>query len=86
MDKIIKECINDFIKKELVMEYNIKNNEVIYNDTYALLSLLEKYKKELIEDIDIRHKNGEMVSRNEAIIKKTEIDINNLISDIKHFI
>ena len=86
MNKIIKECINDFLKKELVMEYNIKNNEVIYNDTYALLSLLEKYKNELIEDIDIRHKNGEMVSRNEAIIKKTEIDINNLISDIKHFI
>ena len=86
MDKIIKECINDFLKKELVMEYKAKTNEVIYNDIHNLLSLLMKFKQELIDDIDTRHNNGEMVSRNEAIIKKTEIDINNLISDIKHFI
>lgn len=25
MNKIIKECINDFLKKELVMEYNVNN-------------------------------------------------------------
>ena len=86
MDKIIKECINDFLKKELVMEYNVKGNEVICNDLHTLLSLLEKFKKELIYDIDVRHRNGEMVSRNEAIIKKTEIDINNLINDLNHFI
>jgi hypothetical protein len=86
MNKIIKECINDFLKKELVMEYNVKNNEVIANDIHNLLSLLIKFKEELLADIDARHKNGEMVSRNEAIIKKTEIDINNLISDINHFI
>ena len=86
MNKIIKECINDFLKKELVMEYNVKNNEVIANDIHNLLSLLVKFKEELLADIDARHKNGEMVSRNEAIIKKTEIDINNLISDINHFI
>lgn len=86
MNKIIKECINDFLKKELVMEYNVKNNEVIANDIHNLLSLLIKFKEELLADVDARHKNGEMVSRNEAIIKKTEIDINNLISDINHFI
>ena len=59
-----------------------------YMNCKYLIYKLDKncYKNELIEDIDIRHKNGEMVSRNEAIIKKTEIDINNLISDIKHFI
>jgi hypothetical protein len=86
MNKIIKECINDFLKKELVMEYNVNNNEVIANDIHNLLSLLIKFKEELLADIDARRKNGEMVSRNEAIIKKTEIDINNLISDINHFI
>lgn len=86
MNKIIKECINDFLKKELVMEYNVNNNEVIANDMHNLLSLLIKFKEELLADVDARHKNGEMVSRNEAIIKKTEIDINNLISDINHFI
>ena len=86
MNKIIKECINDFLKKELVMEYNVNNNEVIANDIHNLHSLLIKFKEELLDDIDARSKNGEMVSRNEAIIKKTEIDINNLISDINHFI
>ena len=68
------------------MEYNVNNNEVIANDMHNLLSLLIKFKEELLADIDTRRKNGEMVSRNEAIIKKTEIDINNLISDINHFI
>jgi hypothetical protein len=86
MNKIIKECINDFLKKELVMEYNVNNNEVIANDIHNLLSLLIKFKEEVLADIDARRKNGEMVSRNEAIIKKTEMDINNLISDINHFI
>ena len=38
MNKIIKECINDFLKKELVMEYKAKTNEVIYNDINNLLS------------------------------------------------
>ena len=66
--------------------YNVNNNEVIANDIHNLHSLLIKFKEELLADIDARHKNGEMVSRNEAIIKKTEIDINNLISDINHFI
>lgn len=86
MNKIIKECINDFLKKELVMEYKAKTNEVIYNDIHNLLSLLMKFKQELIDDIDNRHKNGEMVSRNEAIIKKIEIDINNLINDLNYLI
>lgn len=86
MDKIIKECINDYIKNKLIMEYNIGNNEIISNDIHNLLNLLEKFKEELIDDINIRHNNGEMVSRNEAIIKKTEIDINNLINDLKHLI
>lgn len=86
MNKIIKECINDFLKKELVMEYKAKTNEVIYNDIHNLLSLLMKFKQELIDDIDTRHKNGEMVSRNEAIIKKIEIDINNLINDLNYLI
>jgi hypothetical protein len=86
MNKIIKECINDFLKKELVMEYNISDNEVIYHDITILQSLLEKFKEEFLTDIDIRHKNGEMVSRNEAIIKKTETDINNLMYDIDYFI
>lgn len=86
MNKIIKECINDFLKKELVMEYKAKTNEVIYNDIHNLLSLLMKFKQELIDDIDARHKNGEMVSRNEAIIKKIEIDINNLINDLNYLI
>lgn len=86
MNKIIKECINDFLKKELVMEYKAKSNEVIYNDIHNLLSLLMKFKQELIDDIDTRHNNGEMVSRNEAIIKKIEIDINNLINDLNYLI
>jgi hypothetical protein len=86
MNKIIKECINDFLKKELVMEYKAKTNEVIYNDIHNLLSLLMKFKQELIDDIDTRHNNGEMVSRNEAIIKKIEIDINNLINDLNYLI
>lgn len=86
MNKIIKECINDFLKKELVMEYKAKTNEVIYNDINNLLSLLMKFKQELIDDIDTRHNNGEMVSRNEAIIKKIEIDINNLINDLNYLI
>ena len=86
MNKIIKECINDFLKKELVMEYKAKTNEVIYNDIHNLLSLLMKFKEELLADIDARHKNGEMVSRNEAIIKKIEIDINNLINDLNYLI
>lgn len=86
MDKIIKECINDYIKNKLIMEYNTGNNEIISNDIHNLLNLLEKFKEELIDDINIRHNNGEMVSRNEAIIKKTEIDINNLINDLKHLI
>jgi len=86
MDKIIKECINDYIKNKLIMEYNTGNNEIISNDIHNLLNLLVKFKEELIEDINIRHNNGEMVSRNEAIIKKTEIDINNLINDFKHLI
>ena len=86
MDKIIKECINDYIKNKLIMEYNTGNNEIISNDIHNLLNLLEKFKEELIEDINVRHNNGEMVSRNEAIIKKTEIDINNLINDLKHLI
>ena len=86
MNKIIKECINDFLKKELVMEYNVNNNEVIANDIHNLLSLLMKFKQELIDDIDTRHNNGEMVSRNEAIIKKIEIDINNLINDLNYLI
>ena len=86
MNKIIKECINDFLKKELVLEYKAKTNEVIYNDINNLLSLLMKFKQELIDDIDTRHNNGEMVSRNEAIIKKIEIDINNLINDLNYLI
>lgn len=86
MNKIIKKCINDFLKKELVMEYKAKTNEVIYNDINNLLSLLMKFKQELIDDIDTRHNNGEMVSRNEAIIKKIEIDINNLINDLNYLI
>lgn len=86
MNKIIKECIDDFLKKELIMEYNTNNNEVINNDIHNLLSLLVKFKNELIEDIILRHNNGEMVSRNEAIIKKTETDINNLINDLNHLI
>lgn len=86
MDKIIKECINDYIKNKLIMEYNTGNNEIISNDIHNLLNLLVKFKEELIEDINVRHNNGEMVSRNEAIIKKTEIDINNLINDLKHLI
>lgn len=86
MDKIIKECINDYIKNKLIMEYNTGNNEIISNDIHNLLNLLVKFKEELIEDINVRHNNGEMVSKNEAIIKKTEIDINNLINDLKHLI
>lgn len=86
MNKIIKECIDDFLKKEFIMEYNANNNEVIANDIHNLLSLLIKFKTELIEDIKVRHNNGEMVSRNESIIVKTESDINNLINDLKHLI
>ena len=86
MNKIIKECIDNFLKKEFIMEYNTNNNEVINNDIHNLLSLLVKFKNELIEDITLRHNNGEMVSRNEAIIKKTETDINNLINDLNHLI
>lgn len=86
MDKIIKECINDFLKKEFIMEYNAKNNNVIVNDINQLLSLLFKFKDELFNDIEVRHNNGEMVSKNEAIIKKTENDINNLIYDLKRLI
>lgn len=86
MNKIINECIDDFLKKEIIMEYNANNNEVINNDIHSLLSLLIKFKTELIDDINTRHNNGEMVSRNEAIIKKTEMDINNLVNDLKHLI
>lgn len=86
MNKIIKECIDDFLKKELIMEYNVNGDEVINQDIHSLLSLLTKFKRELFDDINIRHSRGENVSRNEAIIKKTETDINNLISDLKHFI
>lgn len=86
MNDIIKECINDFIKKEVIMEYNASNNEVIYSDINNILSLLVKFKNELFEDIKIRHDNGEMVSKNEAIIVKTEHDINELINDLKHLI
>lgn len=86
MNKIIKECIDNFLKKEIIMEYNTNNNEIINNDIHSLLSLLIKFKTELIDDINTRHNNGEMVSRNEAIIKKTEMDINNLVNDLKHLI
>lgn len=86
MNKIIKECINDFLKKEFIMEYNAKNNDVIVNDINQLLSLLYKFKNELFNDIELRHNKGERVSKNEAIIKKTEMDVNNLIYDLKRLI
>ena len=86
MDKIIKECINDYLKNKLIMEYSAKGNKVIYNDIMMLSSLLEKVKSEILTDIDVRHNKGEMVSRNEAIVKKTVNDIDNLIGDLKFFV
>ena len=86
MDKIIKECINDFLKNELIMEYSAKGNDEIFSDITMLFSLLKKVKEEILMDIDIRHGRGEMVSKNEAIVKKTMTDIDNLNNDLKYFI
>lgn len=86
MDNIINECIEKFIKKEVIMEYNANNNPLVLNDIHNLLSLLSKFRGELIDDIETRHNNGENVSKNEYIIKRTLIDINELINDLKHLI
>lgn len=84
MNDIIKETIDEFLKNEVVMEYHYNNNQIIGNDIHNLLSLLLKFKNELIEDVMTKQNNGEKVSKNEFIIKKTENDINELIKDLKH--
>lgn len=86
MDNIINECIEKFIKKEVIMEYNANNSPLIMNNIHNLLSLLSNFRTELINDIDSRHNKGENVSKNEYIIKRTLIDINELINDLKHLI
>lgn len=86
MNDTIRKCVNEFINKKIIMEYNASNNKIITNDIYGLLRLLSKFEKELIDDINIRQHKGEQVSKNESIIKKTVTDINALIYDLKHLI
>lgn len=86
MNGIIKECIDKFINEEIMTEYNTNNNKEITDDIHNLMGLLIKFREELFKDIDERHARGEMVSKNEAIIKKVDYDIHELYSDLQRLV
>lgn len=85
LENIIKEEIDRYLKNNtFLMEYNATNNAEIINDINSITSMLLKFNDEFIKDIKQRHAKGENVSLNEAIVKKTEHDINEILIDFKH--
>lgn len=76
--KNIKRILKEEMRK-VILEYQSRH----YFDEFSkLVSMLQDNYNRMLEEIQIKHDNGENVSVNEFIIKKIGEDISNLKHDI----